>query len=154
MAPLDWVITVLWAYAIVAPMTGIFGALIAPRGRRIHWGALATVLPVSIFWLLARRVTGREPVVDKPHATPAPVHAPPEGEDLAYVPEPVKACPECGFLGIRPPGVQDGVWPGGGELILQVCPRCDYRGLPLEFARREDYADFLRRLARPPGVPP
>lgn len=74
-----------------------------------------------------------------------PVPVPPEGA-LDAVPEPVHACPRCGFLGIRAAGIGDGVWPGGGELIYRVCGRCGFRGQPLRFEERADYRAFLEDL--------
>lgn len=62
---------------------------------------------------------------------------------------PVTVCPECGFLGVRPPGLHDGVFAGGGELIGVVCPRCAYRGLPLQFDDGDDYRAFVAGLRAP-----
>ena len=68
--------------------------------------------------------------------------------DVSDLPEPITACPDCGYLAIRMPGIGDGLWPGGGETgSRMVCPRCDWQGLPVSFERREDYAEFLRELA-------
>lgn len=139
---------------VVWPIAAIFAAFLAQGGprQRIKWIGLAILLPPSVLWLAVRRMKGDadEPDVDKPYVVPAPVGPVEPGDDIHLVPEPAKACPDCGYLGIRPPGVQDGVVPGGGELVFYVCPRCHYRGVPIQFARREDYADFLRKLAAAP----
>lgn len=69
-------------------------------------------------------------------------------EALASVPEPVTACPDCGFLGIRAAGAAEGTWAGGGELTLSACPRCGYTGQPILFRRRAEYATFVVGLQR------
>lgn len=133
------------------PIAALTAAFVATGSawKRTYWIALCLIFPPAVIWLLARRGRTEEPTPSDEwlRVAPRPVEAPEEDDDLAGVPEPVTACPDCGYLGIRPPGVQDGVYPGGGELILQVCPRCNYRGLPLRFEQREDYADFLRTLS-------
>lgn len=145
----------------VAPAATLAGfALGGPGVRsRIKWAVLCMLVwPVALV-LAYRRLRGRSAEGDAPggapgsaggaeRARPVPVQ-PADADDLGDVPLPVHACPSCGFLGIRPPGVQDGVWPGGGELIFQVCPRCAYRGMPIEFHSREAYGRFLRELQRP-----
>lgn len=75
-----------------------------------------------------------------------PVSMVPDAE-LAYLPLPIRACPRCGSLAIHTPRLGEGGIPGTSEILTEhVCPRCDYRGPPLEFARREDYAEFVREL--------
>lgn len=141
----EWLV-LLWILS--APAAAIVAAVIAgpTAAERIKWGGLCLLVPPFLFWLVFRRATGRGEPSRPQRARPEPM--PKVGlEDLDYLPEPVTACPDCGFLGIRAPSVQDGVFPGGGELIFQVCPRCDYRGMPVEFARREDYQSFLDDLA-------
>ncbi len=147
---------------IAAPVAAIVGAFLGgPRtADRIKWGAFCLLIWPMVFLLIARRLRGQP--ADAAAATapdmgaasgagqartpPQPVR-PVGTSDIAAIPEPVSACPDCGFLGIRPPGIQDGVAIGGGELIFQVCPRCGYRGVPVEFARREDYAAFVGELS-------
>lgn len=78
-------------------------------------------------------------------AGPVPLPTP---EATAALPEPVSACPQCGFLGIRPATMNEGIYAGGGELLsVEFCPRCEYRGLPARFPRREDYVDYLRSIS-------
>lgn len=90
-----------------------------------------------------------EPARARPR--PAPMPAVPDAE-LADLPQPVSACPDCGYLGIRMPAIGDGLWPGGGELgDRMVCPRCQWQGLPVRFDRREDYGAFLRDLSEGRG---
>lgn len=67
-------------------------------------------------------------------------------EALASLPEPVTACPQCGFLGIGMPSVAHGGWVGGGEIAMAVCPRCRYQGQALSFRKRDDYAAFVAEL--------
>jgi hypothetical protein len=68
-------------------------------------------------------------------------------ELLAQLDGPVSACPRCGYLGVRAPGVRDGLWPGGGETGARfVCPRCQYQGIPIEFDNGDDYAQWVREL--------
>lgn len=83
-----------------------------------------------------------------PRADRRPPVAPVPDTELADVPEPVTACPDCGFLGIRMLTLQDGMIPGGGELgDKMTCPRCGYQGLAIRFDTRADYGDFLRALS-------
>lgn len=56
------------------------------------------------------------------------------------------ACPRCASLEIRAASLADGIIAGGGELAFRVCPRCGYRGQPVEFPRRESYAKFVEEL--------
>jgi hypothetical protein len=82
-----------------------------------------------------------------PRAVPPPAGVP-TLDELEDVPVPITACPECGYLGIRFPGIRDGVWPGGGETGARfVCPRCGYQGIPIEFEERDAYRAFLEDLA-------
>lgn len=145
---MDWGLALAMLWLLTAPVAALVGALVAKGGwrRKVQWAVFGLVFAPSILWLLARR-GDTKPVSAPPERAP-PMPAPAPDEELWAVPEPVKACPRCGFLGIRPPGVQDGVFPGGGELIMFVCPRCEHRGLPLSFDKREDYAAFLRELPR------
>ncbi len=86
-----------------------------------------------------------------PDETKAPMVEPMPPIDVdaaADLPEPVIACPQCFFLGIKSASVGDGIWPGGGELIHQVCPRCHFRGQPLEFGTAADYANALEAVNR------
>lgn len=142
----DWLFV---GWMVLSPLAAVVGAVLGgPRPRhRVQWAAWGLVFWPAVVVLAVRRARGEPPVPESAmRPPPAPVPAPTD-DALAHVPEPVSSCPACGFLGIRAPGVQDGVWPGGGELIDQVCPRCDYRGLPVVFSRREDYARYVRDLA-------
>lgn len=99
---------------------------------------------------IARRLLRPEPLdMDAtPRADRRPPVPPVDDAALGAVPEPVTACPDCGFLGIRMLGISDGVWPGGGEIgDKMTCPRCGYQGLAMRFERREEYGAFLRELA-------
>lgn len=146
---------------VAAPLAAVAASLLAGPGARsrIKWACFCLVLPFVILFVLYRRARGLTPDGEPRFTTGAPSPPPrrlrvqpppvpvPSEEDLRDVPEPVSACPDCGFLGIRSPGVQDGVWPGGGELVFQVCPRCQFRGQPVVFRRREDYNRFVAELA-------
>lgn len=77
------------------------------------------------------------------HASP-----PPSGTDLAAIPLPIHACPECGSAGMRPMRLGEGGVPGANEISDKLaCPRCGYRGLAIEFDDRDEYAEFLADLA-------
>lgn len=68
--------------------------------------------------------------------------------ELEGIPEPVTACAECGFLGVRPVSGGEGGIPGVSELMSERhCPRCGYQGLPIELRTRAEYVEFLRELA-------
>lgn len=142
-------------YVFGAAFSAIAGALLGGPGARsrIRWGVTGLILPFIVFFLLHRRLRHGNVEFEqgRPRVPPRPVpHV--GGADISTLPEPVTACPDCGFLGIRSPGIQDGVWPGGGELVAVLCPRCDYRGLPLLFPRREDYAEYVDGLQHGPHV--
>lgn len=79
-----------------------------------------------------------------------PVEAP-AVEDLSSIPVPFDACASCGFLGVRPPGVQDGGLPQNALMTERLCPRCGHRGPPVEFEAREDYVAFVRALHATPS---
>lgn len=134
-------------FGLVALGAAALGAYLAGPGRRIKWAGLCFLLPFALLWLVARRARGIDvdgpPPAPRPAPEPVPV-APPEA--VQSLRTPVTACPDCGFLGVRPPSLGDGVFAGGGELIGVVCPRCHYRGIPVEFARGEDYLDYVRKL--------
>lgn len=72
----------------------------------------------------------------------------PRSADLAGMPLPILACPECGAAGMRPARVEEGGIPGASEISdRRVCGRCGHQGLALEFDDRDEYAEFLRDLA-------
>ena len=112
---------------------------------------LVAVVAMVVWWRARRRRTGREAL--PPHR-PMPAPVPTLGEDetievdvLAEVDGPFTACPECAFLGVRFPGIRDGLWPGGGETGGRfVCPRCGFQGIPIEFESGDAYAAFVRSL--------
>ena len=78
------------------------------------------------------------------------VGAPRSPDDLAALPEPVRACPNCASLGIRPARGFDGV--SGGRFDLIRCPNCGFSGPQIQFDRREEYGEFLREKERELGV--
>jgi len=132
----------------VAALTGLVTLVLLVYGQLLAallWGLVA----VAAF-VVSRASPDDEEAQRRAAARAASRPAPPPVPDaaaLADLKEPVTACPECGFVGIRMAGIQEGAWPGGGSMMKVVCPRCDYVGLPLEFAKREDYAAFLAELA-------
>ena len=68
--------------------------------------------------------------------------------ELEGIPEPVTACADCGFLGVRPVHGDEGGIPGASDLMSERhCPRCGYQGLPIELPTREDYVEYLRDLS-------
>ena len=71
----------------------------------------------------------------------------PSDGDLAAIPLPILACPDCGSPGMRPMRADEGGVPGANEISdKRVCAKCGYRGLAIEFDDRQDYADFLDDL--------
>ena len=69
-------------------------------------------------------------------------------EDLAAMPLPILACPDCGHAGVRSRRLSDGGIPGVAETTDRVaCPRCGFQGIPLEFISADDYRDFLEEAA-------
>lgn len=118
------------------------------------WALAALILLAEGIVLMAhirisRRVLSPEhvPVDVAPRSSRQPPMPAVQPVDLADVPEPVTACPDCGFLGIRMPGIGDRLWPGGGETGSRiVCPRCDYQGIAVSFDTRTEYGEFLRAL--------
>lgn len=114
-------------------------------------GFALLVLPIPLALVLVGRrlafpaAPGFEPPRARAPLPPMPVPPP---EAVADLPQPVTACPACGFLGIRMPEIGDGLWPGGGELgNRQVCPRCGYQGVAASFPTGEAYRAFLQELA-------
>lgn len=67
----------------------------------------------------------------------------------------------CGSLDLALPGIRDGVFPEGGELMASVCRRCGFQGAPLLFSDRDGYEQFrverealYRPGPRAPTLPP
>lgn len=72
----------------------------------------------------------------------------PTKADLAAIPLPILACPECGSPGMRPMRTGEGGVPGANDISDKLaCARCGYIGIALEFEDRDEYADFLEDLA-------
>lgn len=120
------------------------------------WLALFSAGEGLVMLLVALRLRRRAPGSASPHPAPeSPSPAPRLGIDLdevdfSGVPEPVEACPHCGYLGIRAPTFSDGAVPGVAELSdARVCRRCGYRGVAAVFWTREEYRAFLKALAAP-----
>ena len=111
---------------------------------------IGVVLLVAFGVWLARRARGDRLVRVAPSATPRaiPLVREPTPEALAALPLPVHACPDCGYLGIRPPTLSDGAFGGGGPMTAQYCPHCGYRGPPAEFDAAADYAEYVAGLHR------
>lgn len=65
-------------------------------------------------------------------------------DDLAEVPTPIDACPNCASLGMRMATHEDGAFAGGGALMLSRCSECGFVGQPLVFREKADYLAFLR----------
>lgn len=108
----------------------------------------------TLFWGVLGWRHRQTAFYDPPTPAPRPNVAVelPDADQLTAIPEPVQACPECGYLGIRAPTLRDGGVPGWSDLgDKRVCPRCGYQGLQVEFKTREDYVEFLRVLAE--GAP-
>lgn len=71
----------------------------------------------------------------------------PSAAELAAIPLPIRACPQCGSPGVRPLRTGEGGVPGANEISDKLtCNACGYRGIVLEFDDREEYAMFLEDL--------
>jgi hypothetical protein len=137
---------------IIAAFFALIGVLAAVAGE---FGMMALEAFIAVAIALVAMRLGRPMEVDlqqPPRADRRPPVAPIAEADLVDVPEPVTACPDCGFLGIRMLGIQDGTIPGAAEIgDKRTCPRCGYQGLAVEFSTRSEYGAFLRDLAGEPG---
>ncbi|MEA3198662.1 MAG: hypothetical protein QOE90_90 [Thermoplasmata archaeon] len=133
------------AFALAAgPRAGLLGdvevALVLVSG----FGSIWTLVAIAA---LTRARARKEPAPVAPRPVPPTTGALPGVEDLEGLPFPLTVCPDCGYPGVRHPGIRDGVWAGGGETGARfVCPRCGFQGIPVEFERREDYLGFLAAL--------
>ncbi len=136
------------ALFIAAGVVGIAVTLL-PAGRP---QIIPLIMQAALIWLgwgFIRRA--RQTTAMTSGATPGPVELPPK-EDLAQIKEPIAACPRCGYPGMKPPTLSDGIWPGGGETNFLVCGRCACRGEPLVLDDGNAYGAFLEGLgARPRG---
>lgn len=119
--------------------------------------AAGAAFAVPFLVWIARRVR-RTPDVrlaPPPEARVLPMLREPEEEALAALPMPMHACPDCGYVGIRPLDLSEGGYAGGGELLSNhVCPHCGYRGPPAEFDDAETYRQYvlgLRQARRTKG---
>src|SRR5581483_10765993 len=106
---------------------------------------------VDLFGWLKRLRRPKVRVVGKPKP-PAPRAIPlvrePDAAALAALPRPIRACPDCGFVGIAPIGLAGGI-PGSGDLFsAQRCRHCGYVGPPVEFDHGEEYAAYVASLRR------
>ncbi|GEM_PF-4565900 len=142
--------------SVLLVLAGLFAftAFFAFLGRSVAtglwFGALALGLAAVGARGLAAGPTSPRPEPEQVARSLAKTPVPPvDDATLADLPQPLTACPDCGYLGIRPATVRDGAFAGGGTLLSQqVCPRCGYQGLPLSFEKREQYGAFLRELAK------
>lgn len=133
---------------------GALGAGVPTSGRDMLQLAFGLLVAMAVLYAVARiamRLLRPEPPLAKadlaPRADRRPPIPPVPDSELADLPEPVSACPDCGFLGIRMLSLQDGAIPGGSELgDKMTCPRCGYQGLAVRFDKRADYGEFLRDL--------
>lgn len=114
------------------------------------WGALSAAAQGGLVLLVRRKLVKERFEWEGPAPPPPVAHGVDVDEvDLSGIPEPVEACPHCGYLGIRAPTVADGGIPGTAEISdVRVCRRCGYRGLATFFETREEYRGFLKGLAR------
>jgi hypothetical protein len=132
---------VLFFTAVAGPAAGLSFLLVPSLG-------LVAIASSLVLWHARRRAAGKESL-PPPRPLPAPVPPLDEGATSAAagLAPPFTACPDCGYLGIRYPGVREGVWLGGGETGGRfVCPRCHYQGIPIEFESGAQYAAFVREL--------
>jgi len=138
--------------ALTALQLLLVGGLAAGAEVPVGYGLVILVAELAVLYAvyrIARRLIVREPmpVTIEPRPDRRPPVAPVPVSELVDVPEPINACPDCGYLGVRMPELRDGLWPGGGELGSRVvCPRCGYQGLAVRFDTRGEYAAWLRDL--------
>lgn len=146
---------ILMGLGVVVGLVGVVSAL-ASLGRAegawlvslgIARVLLALLLPLVLVRIGHRLAFPRRNEPPAPRVRPVPPVPEPALEDLAALPMPVLACPDCGFLGVRTPQMRDGLWPGGGELgDRKVCGRCGYQGLVPTFDSPASYGAFVRGL--------
>jgi hypothetical protein len=115
-------------------------------------GLLASAALLAVLaWRLRGRST-RVRVVPAPRpATPRaiPLVPVPDAKALAALPRPLTACPDCGYVGIRPARFGEGAVAGLGDLMsMRVCGHCGYRGPPVEFDDSADYVAYVEGLRR------
>lgn len=133
------------ARRIIGTILVLAGMAFALRGGL--WLLVAAALAVTGIAFFR----GRSRLVERSPAPAVPIPPVPVAE-VADLVGPVTACPRCGFVGIRPMTIGDGLWPGGGETdARRTCPRCLYIGLPIEFETAQEYAMFLRGLSEDPS---
>ena len=149
----------MYLWLVATPLAAaVAAALAGPRtANRVKWACFALLFWPTALLVVYRRARGRDadgeptggaaPTSPPPRVEPVPA---PGSDDLVDLPEPVSACPRCGYIGIRMPTLADGVALGGGEIGFHVCPRCHYRGMPLVFPTREEYGAFVRELHAAP----
>lgn len=130
------------AAAILVPTVGLLAlvtfALLTsslPPGRAAASTLLLVLASLLVASIVLRRLARRARGGDRD----AP-QAPPAAEEAAAVPRgPVAACLRCGGMGMQPAPL------GADALFAQWrCPRCGWRGQPLQFDRGSDYEEFLK----------
>lgn len=129
------------------------------RGR-VDWSLVvpaavgaALAVPFAIWAVRRARRAVEVRVAEPPEPRVMPLVREPDEAALAALPTPLRACPDCGYVGIRPASMLEGAYAGGGELLsIHVCPHCGYRGPPAEFDDADAYREYvagLRRARRP-----
>lgn len=141
-----FVVGSVWAlfFATIVVAAAIHGDLRAA----LRTGLFALV-PLAILLVGARLMRGPDvrALTAPPPARRVGVVPLPGPDDVSGLPTPITACPDCGYLGVRMPTLEDGLWPGGGELgDRKVCPRCAYQGLVPSFPDGESYRAFVASL--------
>lgn len=140
---------VTWFFAASGAAFVALGVLAILGGQYLVGGVIAVLGGADLFMAIRRRKPPapeplrRTPPRESPLPPPVPL---PDARTLASVPEPVTACPACGFLGIRSGSGQSVYIEGGPVLSGCICPRCGYRGLPLSVDTRVDYVGFVQQL--------
>lgn len=150
-----WVLVVVAGlFATAAAGSIILAATLSASPRENLPALMMLVNPYStgffavVFLLVGWRMARQRPDIELLRARPVPPVEVPDAADVSDLPAPISACPDCGFLGIRMPQIEDALWPGGGELgDRKVCPRCGFQGLAVSFDSGDEYATFVRGLA-------
>ena len=127
---------------MAAGVVGLLVTLLADGRPQI----LPLLLQAALIWIGWAFLRGdRKATEANTQATPGPVEMPPR-DKLAQIKEPIAACPRCGYPGMKPPTLSDGIWAGGGETNFLVCGRCACRGQPLVLEDGNAYGAFLEAL--------
>lgn len=123
-----------WLAAVVL-VGAVFAAVIAGRPG---W---ALGLLVLVVMLLVGSLRARAPGETQ---KTEPVRMPPADAELSE--GPVWACLRCGSPTVRALRASEGMIPGGGDMLMMTCGRCQQRGPAVEFDDPTAYRQFVKAL--------